>query len=330
LSAQSSGPENRIETYVTDHQNQSGTSLQNSHADLDSCGASARSCSIDAMRFKTVLLAAILASGAATSVRAQAPGHPASKPEADRLGLSCAQVLKMTSGDWSAYYARKTGPVAANTPNDILSANAVYGKCYDARTDALAASLAAAGKGPSKAARAEFLAFEADLKDFESKALSDTKPANDSRRKSYADLYEKQFRYGFYQEYESKATKTARAAAAALKAAPATAAPKSAAGAAPAGPTSSAAPAGGGSSTPHEPTTEEQARSNADPVTQAKNRFGKILEELPDDQMHEIHSAFSEVIGAHAIGESTRLAVYRYAIDLLEFEHPTSSEPPPF
>ena len=304
--------------------------MQHSVADGDSCRPLARSCSIDAMRYATVLLVVILASGAATRARAQAPAHPASRRDADRLGLSCAQILKMTSGDWILYYGKKTGPIAANMPYDILNANAAYGKCYDARTDTLAESLARTGKGPSKVARAEFVAFEADLKDFESKALSDTKPANDSQRKSYADLYEKQFRYEFYQEYQSKATKTARPAAATLKAAPATTAPKSAASAAPAGITSSAPPPAGASSTPHEPTSEEQSRSNADPVTQAKNRFGKILEELPDDQMHEIHSAFSEVIGAHTISESTRLAVYRYAIDLLEFERPTSTAPPPF
>jgi hypothetical protein len=301
--------------------------MQNSHADLDSCGASARSCSIDAMRRAAVLLVIILASGAATGARTQAPARLASKPDADRLGLTCAQILRMTSGDWILYYGKKIGLIAANMSYDVLNANAAYGKCYDARTDALAASLARTGKGPSKVARAEFVAFEADLKDFESKALSDTKPANDSQRKSYADLYEKQFRYEFYLGYESKATNTATTT---LKARPATPAPKSGASALPAGTTSSAAPPAGASSTLHEPTAEEQARSNADPVTQAKNRFGKILEELPDDQMHEIHSAFSEVIGAHTISESTRLAVYRYAIDLLESVHSTSTETPPF
>ena len=304
--------------------------MRSSHAEGDSCGASARSGSIDAMRYATVLLVVILASGAATRARAQATAHPVSGPDADGLGLSCAQILKMTSGDWILYYGKRTGLIALNMPYDILNANAAYGKCYDARTDALAASLARTGKGPSKVARAEFVAFEADLKDFESKALRDTKPANDSQRKSYADLYEKQFRYEFYQQYEPKATQTARPPATTLKARSATTAPKSAASAAPAGTTSSATPPAGASSTPQEPTAEEQARSNADPVTLAKNQFGKILEGLPDDQMHEIHSAFSEVVGAHTINESTRLAVYRYAIDLLEFEHPTSTETPPF
>lgn len=281
------------------------------------------------MPYATVLLVVILASGAATA-RAQSPAHLASKPDADRLGLTCAQILKMTPGDWILYYGKKTGLIAANMPYDVLNANAAYGKCYDARTDALAASLARTGKGPGKAARAEFVAFEADLKDFESKALSDTKPANDSQRKSYADLYEKQFRYEFYQEYGSKATKTARPATTTLKAGPARTAPKSAESARPAGTTSSAAPPADASSTPHEPTAEEQARSNADPVTQAKNRFGKILEALPDDQMHETHRAFSEVIGPHTISEVMRLAVYRYAIYILQPEGARPAEPPPF
>ena len=88
---------------------------------------------------------------------------------------------------------------------------AAYGECYDLRTDTLATSLARTGKGPTKAARAEFAAFEADLRDFESKALSDTqKSAGNSQRTSYADLYEKQFRYEFYEEYESKLTRSAR------------------------------------------------------------------------------------------------------------------------
>ena len=52
-------------------------------------------------------------------------------------------------------------------------------------------------------------------------------------------------------------------------------------------------------------TAEERAKSDADPVTQAKNRFGKILEGLPDEEMHKIHGAFSEVIGAHAMSEGT-------------------------
>ena len=84
-------------------------------------------------------------------------------------------------------------------------------------------------------------------------------------------------------------------------------------------------------SAPHEPATaEERARSDADPVTQAKNQFGKILEALPEDQMHDVHRAFSEVIGPHSVSETMRLEVYRYAIYLLQPQGGSPSEPPPF
>jgi hypothetical protein len=260
----------------------------------------------------------------AVSAYAQAPSppHTASRPDADRLGLSCAQILKMTPSDWIDYYGKKTGPLAADRTHDILNANAAYGRCYDARTDALAASLAGSGKGPGKAARAEFASFEAALKEFETTALADTHPAGASGRKSYADLYEKQFRYEFFQEYQVKATKTANAPAPPAK--PGASAPAATSGA------SAGARPGGASSSSHDPSAEERTRSDADPVTQAKNRFGKILEALPDDQMHEIHRAFSEVIGPYSISEPMRLAVYHYAIYILQPEGAAAAEPPPF
>ena len=65
-------------------------------------------------------------------------------------------------------------------------------------------------------------------------------------------------------------------------------------------------------------------------MTMAKNRFGKILESLPDEKMHELHRAFGEVIGAHPVSEQTRLAVYRYAISILEPPSATPFAPPPF
>ena len=223
------------------------------------------------------------------------------------------------------YYGKKTGTIAANMPYDLLNGNAAYGKCYDARTDVLAASLARTGKGPTKAARAEFAAFEADLRDFESNALGDTKAANDSQRKSYADLYEKQFRYEFYEEYESRLTRSAQPPASAVKPrAPATKPPATAA-------TAPGAPLAGANTVPHEPASaEERARSDADPVTQEKNRFGKILEALPEDQMHDVHRVFSEVIGPHSISETMRLEVYRYAIYVLQPPGSSPVEPPPF
>ncbi|MGB9068944.1 MAG: hypothetical protein WCC21_10260, partial [Candidatus Acidiferrales bacterium] len=165
------------------------------------------------MRRAIVLLTLNLAAGGCFTARAQVQRpHSASRPHADRLGLTCAQILKMTSTDWLENYRQTT----QNGSLDLESQRAVaaYGECYDLRTDALATSLARTAKGPTKAARAEFAAFEADLKDFESKALSETKSASDSQRKSYADLYEKQFRYEFYEEYGSKLTRSVRPAAA--------------------------------------------------------------------------------------------------------------------
>ena len=73
-----------------------------------------------------------------------------------------------------------------------------------------------------------------------------------------------------------------------------------------------------------------RARSDADPVTLAKNRFGKLLEVLPEDKMHELHRAFGDVIGPHPISEATRLAIYRYAIFLLESPSATPPSEPPF
>jgi len=191
-----------------------------------------------------------------------------------------------------------------------------YGACYDARTDALAALLARSGKGPAKAARADFAAFESALKDFTAKAVADAPTQPVSQKVAYAGLYEKQFRYQFYKEYEAKATKTAKPVALAAKPSaptPPTASAPAAAHTATKGPTSTPA------------TPEERARSDADPVTQAKNHFGKLLEVLPDDKMHELHRAFGDVIGPYHISEATRLAVYRSAIFLLE---PPSAKPP--
>jgi hypothetical protein len=273
------------------------------------------------MRRAIYFLTLNLAVGASFSARAQvqSQAHSASRPNTERLGLTCLQILKMTSMDWIENYRQKTsgGPLDLT---ESQSAIAAYGECYDARTDALAASLARIGKGPTKAARAEFAAFEADMRDFESKALSDTKAANDSQRKSYADLYEKQFRYEFYEEYESRLTSSAKPPAASATRPPA-----------PATKSAATAPSAGRSSAPHEPdTAEERARSDADPVTQEKNRFGKILEALPEDQMHEIHRMFSEVIGPHNISEPMRLQVYRYAIYILQPPGSSPVEPPPF
>jgi hypothetical protein len=265
------------------------------------------------MRRATVSLLLLAAVACLAFAQTPSPSRPVEKPDPDRLGMSCAQILKMASTEWTAYYTKDTTHQVAPDPSiRVARATTVYGKCYDARTDSLAAALARSGKGPTKAARADFAQFEAALKDFAAKALADQTPPADENKTTYAALYEKQFRYEFYQEYESKPVRPARPAPALAKpsgpAAPGTSSP----GVAPATP------------------AQERARSDADPVTIAKNRFGKLLEILPDDTMHELHRWFGEVIGSHQISEATRLAVYRYAIFILEPTSPTPSVQPPF
>jgi hypothetical protein len=252
-----------------------------------------------------VLLMAALPGAAGAQSKSQ------QKPDPDRLGMTCAQILQMTSSDWIA----KISAIDASKIDGQLRGIRVYGRCYDERTDRLAASLARSGKGPTKAARADFAAFESALKDFAARAIADAVPPADVVKSAYAALYEKQFRYVFYQEYEAKAAKPFPSAAK-PPAPPAT----------PPVRTESAASA----SVPRIATAEERARSDADPMTMAKNRFGKILESLPDEKMHELHRAFGEVIGAHPISEETRLAVYRYAISILEPPSATPFSPPPF
>ena len=65
-------------------------------------------------------------------------------------------------------------------------------------------------------------------------------------------------------------------------------------------------------------------------MTMAKNHFGKLLDALPDDKMHELHQAFGEVVGPYSISAEIRLTVYRYAIFLLESPPAAPFAPPPF
>ena len=88
------------------------------------------------------------------------------------LELPCAKVLAMPSSD---YIAQIVAIDDSNVDGQLRGIRR-YGACYDARTDALAASLARRGKGPSKAPRADFAAFESALKDFTAKAFADAPP----------------------------------------------------------------------------------------------------------------------------------------------------------
>jgi hypothetical protein len=198
---------------------------------------------------------------------------------ADRLGLTCAQILQMTSEGWVKKF---TAAKDATAPSTIQAISA-YGKCYDARTNRLAASLGKSGKGPLVGARGNFADFEHALNDFTAKALAATEPPADAQKKAYATLYEKQFRYDFYREYEQKNFN----------------------------PT---------------PLTPEES----DAFTKAKNHFGELLGLLPEDKMHDLHRAFGEIFAAGGVPDATKLAVYRYAIFLLESPTEAPYSPPPF
>ena len=241
------------------------------------------------------------------------------------LELPCAKILAMPSSD---YIAQIVAIDDSNVDGQLRGIRR-YGACYDGRTDALAASLARRGKGPAKAARADFAAFESALKDFTAKAFADTPPQPVSQKAAYAGLYEKQFRYEFYKEYEAKIVKTVKPAPSAVKP-PAPASSTTTSAAQPSAATGPATSNVTASAAKGATTAQERARSDADPVTLAKNRFGKLLEVLADDKMHELHRAFGDVIGPHQISEATRLAVYRYAIFLLGAPSATPPSEPPF
>jgi len=134
-------------------------------------------------------------------------GFPQAKPaqtkaaDADRLGLTCTQILQMTSTAWVAQFAEKAGTSnnAAGVP--AVRAITAYGKCYEARTSQVAASLGKSGRGPLMGALGNFRDFQQALDDFTVKALAASSKAPGTQDAAYAALYEKQFRYEFYQKY---------------------------------------------------------------------------------------------------------------------------------
>jgi hypothetical protein len=132
-----------------------------------------------------------------------------SKPDPDRLGMTCAQILAMTSNDWVVYFLKKTNQISMNNASGLLQAIDVYGRCYSARTDALAATIGRNGKGPTKAQRLDFARFEEALKDFTAIAQSAAQPPPDEQYKANAALYAKEFRYKFYRGYETRKTQAA-------------------------------------------------------------------------------------------------------------------------
>jgi hypothetical protein len=251
---------------------------------------------------------------------------------ADQLGMSCAQLLQISSTDWIAHFHEKASqttdanPGAQNhgseagkpnagtsDPQATLRAIEAYGKCYDARTDRVAASLGHSGKGPLMGVRGNFRDFEAALKNFSAVALSVAQPPDDAVKVAYAALYEKQFRYAFYQSYQQKPAKEPPPEAKDADS-PATGAATT------------------GAVTTGAPTTSQPASATriTDPMTLAKNRFGDFLAALPDDKRREVHLAFGEIFEKGPIADQWKLEVYRYAISVLESAKDKPFSPPPF
>jgi hypothetical protein len=273
------------------------------------------------MKFFAILLFSLTIIGAGLHAQDAAQKQAGA---ADQLGMSCAQILQMSSTEWIAHSHERAGQTKKVNPSATGGANklstetpdvettlrgiAAYGKCYDARTDRLAASLAKSGKGPLMGARGNFRDFEAALKDFGSVALSVTQPPDDPVKTAYAALYEKQFRYAFYQSYQQKPVKE-----------PSPAAKDADSPAAAAQPTAAA-------------TTGQPASATriTDPMTLAKNRFGDFLEALPEDKRREVHIAFGEIFEKGPIADQWKLEVYRYAISVLESPKDKPFSPPPF
>jgi hypothetical protein len=137
---------------------------------------------------------------------AQAKPAQTKAADSDRLGLTCAQILQMTSPAWVAHFAEKAGTPGNPAAPMAVRAVTAYGKCYEARTNQLAASLGKSGRGPQMGALGNFRDFQKALDDFTTKALAVSDKQPGSQEAAYAALYEKQFRYEFYQRYEQRIT----------------------------------------------------------------------------------------------------------------------------
>jgi hypothetical protein len=147
-----------------------------------------------------LLLALVLAPAGFAQAK---PAQPKAA-DPDRLGLSCAQILQKNSTDWIGYFGEKAGLNQPGNPAVRLRAVAVYGKCYEARTTQLAAALGKSGRGPLLGALGNFRDFQKALDDFTAKALAAANKQPGTPEAAYAALYQKQFRYEFYQRYEQR------------------------------------------------------------------------------------------------------------------------------
>jgi hypothetical protein len=257
-----------------------------------SCVLEMPSITISGMRFAIASAVFLLLSP--TFSLAQSRPKSTHKTGGDRMGMTCAQILQMSSSEW---IAKITG-MDDSWEDGQLRGIKSYGECYDERTERLAAAVARSRKGPSAHVRRDFRELMSALDDFTAKALADSQPPGDELKKAYAALYEKEFRYEFYQSFEQKALASKHAKETATTPAP---------GPAPTNAHAQGTPAAG-------------AKKGKEPVSEmtlAKNRFGELLDALPPDKMHEIHAAFGKVIELRPIASAPELAIYRYAIFVL-------------
>jgi hypothetical protein len=253
------------------------------------------------------------------AVRAQAARSRISTADRERLGMTCPQILEMSSAEWVAQFNARA-PAEDSAKPKTVRAIETYGNCYDARTDQRAAALGKKGGGPLPGARGNFRDLDLSLQKFRAKALAANDPPADAIKIAYAALYAKQFRYEFFQGSEPSPVKSA-APVAKVSPAPGVNRPPASAIAAPAAQASSAAPGAA-------PTAVGQ--DDADPATMAKNYFGELLDSLPEEEEHELHSAFGDIVGRSQMSDRMRLEIYRYAIFLLEPASAPPFAPPPF
>lgn len=138
-----------------------------------------------------------------TAAPAGSSSHKANPPSSSVAPGSplCAPVLQFSSSDWIAKYTADH----TTRPDDTIAAINAYARCYETRTNRLAASLNKSGKGPRMGANGSFRDFQAALENFSAKALTATKPPADPVKTAYASLYVLEFRYEFLLSYEPKA-----------------------------------------------------------------------------------------------------------------------------
>ena len=149
-------------------------------------------------------LAAVLLLAPPLLAQQKNQAHPAqTQAFHDDLGLTCTQILAMSSAD---YIAKVTAIDDSNVDGQLRGIGN-FGRCYDERTKRLVASLTRRGIGPKKPALADLADLERKLDAFTTTTLADVAQPTIPLKKAYAELYEKQFRHTFYESYEPRSAK---------------------------------------------------------------------------------------------------------------------------